>query len=102
MKKILLIAASAMMLLASCTKVNVNYPDNGQPQEIAMFAVNKSATKAPVKDAAFPTNFNMMVSAYLVRGTANTTTAGEYFNQKFFTSLSSLIVNNSSSLQLSN
>lgn len=81
MKKILLIAASAMMVFASCTKVNVNYPDNGQPQEIAMFAVNKKATKAPVDGTAFPTNYNMMVAAYLAAGDA---TKGVYFTDKIF------------------
>lgn len=88
MKKFFLIAASAMMVLASCTKVVINYPEDAQPQEIAMFAVNKSATKAPVEGTVFPTTYNMMVSAYLVSGTTNTTTnttPGEYFNQKRFT-----------------
>ena len=85
MKKIFLIAASAMMVLASCTKVVINYPEDAQPQEIAMFAVNKSATKAPVggavEGATFPTDYNMMVAAYLVSGTGNTT-PGEYFTNK--------------------
>ena len=87
MKKIFLIAASAMMVLASCTKVVINYPEDAQPQEIAMFAVNKSATKAPVggavEGATFPTDYNMMVAAYLVSGTENTT-PGEYFTNKIF------------------
>lgn len=87
MKKIFLIAASAMMVLASCTKVVINYPEDAQPQEIAMFAVNKSATKAPVggavEGATFPTDYNMMVAAYLVSGTTNTT-PGEYFTNKIF------------------
>ena len=52
-----------------------------------MFAVNKSATKAPVggavEGATFPTNYNMMVAAYLVSGTENTT-PGEYFTNKIF------------------
>lgn len=81
MKKIFLIAASAMMVLASCTKVVINYPEDAQPQEIAMFAVNKSATKAPVPANVFPENYNMMVAAYLAAGDA---TAGVYFTDKTF------------------
>lgn len=81
MKKIFLIAASAMMVLASCTKVVINYPEDAQPQEIAMFAVNKGMTKAPV--STFPNDYNMMVAAYQIAGTEGNT-AGEYFNQKLF------------------
>lgn len=81
MKKIFLIAASAMMVFASCTKVVINYPEDAQPQEIAMFAVNKSATKAPVGGAVdgetFPTDYNMQVVAYLAG--ADGATPGEYF-----------------------
>lgn len=89
MKKFFLIAASAMMVLASCTKVNVNYPDNGQPQEIAMFAVNKSATKAPVAGQAFPTDYDMKVAAYLASGAQDKnggfTAGGDYFDGTLFT-----------------
>lgn len=76
MKKILLVAASAMMVFASCTKVNVNYPDNGQPQEIALFSVNKNMVKAPVTGTAFP-DYPMQVAAYLAE--ADGATPGEYF-----------------------
>lgn len=65
MKKIFLIAASAMMVFASCTKVDINYPDNGQPQEIALFSVNKNMVKAPVTGTTFSDEDNMRVSAYL-------------------------------------
>ncbi len=82
MKKILLIAASAMMVFASCTKVNVNYPDNGQPQEIAMFAVNKKATKAAVVDNAFLVGDNMRVSAYLASVAGST--PASYFENILF------------------
>ena len=85
MKKILLIAASAMMVFASCTKVNVNYPDNGQPQEIAMFAVNKKATKAPVAGETFPTDYDMMVAAYLASGDLTENGNGDYFDGTLFT-----------------
>ena len=83
MKKFFLIAASAMMVLASCTKVVINYPEDAQPQEIAMFAVNKSATKAPVaNDGTFPTDYNMMVAAYLAAGAQSN---GDYFDGTLFT-----------------
>lgn len=86
MKKFFLIAASAMMVLASCTKVVINYPEDAQPQEIAMFAVNKSATKAPVGGAdeggTFPTDYNMMVAAYLAAGAQSN---GDYFDGTLFT-----------------
>lgn len=82
MKKILLVAASAMMVFASCTKVNVNYPDNGQPQEIAMFAVNKNMTKAPVAGATFDGGDNMRVSAYLAAVQGGT--CASYFENILF------------------
>lgn len=88
MKKIFLIAASAMMVLASCTKVVINYPEDAQPQEIAMFAVNKSATKAPVADGNFPTNYEMKVAAYLAsgaQGNSGFTAGGDYFDGTLFT-----------------
>jgi len=90
MKKIFLIAASAMMVLASCTKVVINYPEDAQPQEIAMFAVNKSATKAPVgnDNLSFPTNYEMKVAAYLASGAQDNigfTAGGDYFNGTLFT-----------------
>lgn len=81
MKKIFLIAASAMMVFASCTKVNVNYPDNGQPQEIALFSVNKNMVKAPVTTAVFP-DYPMQVAAYLAG--ADGATPGEYFGGTTF------------------
>lgn len=84
MKKIFLIAASAMMVLASCTKVVINYPEDAQPQEIAMFAVNKNMVKGAFESTSdFPTNYPMLVSAYLVSGTTGTN-PGEYFNDITF------------------
>ena len=82
MKKIFLIAASAMMVLASCTKVEINYPDNGQPQEIALFSVNKNMVKAPVSGTAFSAEDNMRVSAYLASVTGGTTAS--YFENILF------------------
>lgn len=85
MKKILLIAASAMMVFASCSKVDINYANDGQPQEIAMFAVNKNMTKAPVAGTAFKGGDNMRVSAYLAKtDDANKNNTGSYFTNVLF------------------
>lgn len=89
MKKILLVAASAMMVFASCSKVNINYENDGQPQEIGVFAVNKNMVKGAVDPTSptyggFPTTYPMLVSAYLVSGTTGTK-PGEYFNDIKFT-----------------
>ena len=81
MKKFFLIAASALMVFASCTKVDINYPDNGQPQEIALFSVNKNMVKAPVTGTAFP-DYPMQVAAYLAK--ADGATPGEYFDGTTF------------------
>ena len=51
MKKVLFFATCAIALLAGCQKTEINY--DGEPQEIAFFAVNKTATKAPVTGTAF-------------------------------------------------
>lgn len=84
MKKIFLIAASAMMVFASCSKVNINYENDGQPQEIGVFAVNKNMVKGAVESTSgFPTDYPMLVSAYLVSGTTDTK-PGEYFNDITF------------------
>lgn len=82
MKKFFLIAASALMVFASCSKVNINYENDGQPQEIGVFAVNKNMVKGAVTDGTFPTNYVMMVSSYLAAGDG---TAGAYFSNKEFT-----------------
>lgn len=84
MKKILCFAAAAMALFAACQKTTVVY-DNGGQQEIAVFAVNKVATKAPVSGAAFSTGDNMRVSAYLAATDANNTgNIGHYFSNILF------------------
>lgn len=80
MKKFFLIAASALMVFASCSKVNINYENDGQPQEIGVFAVNKNMVKGAV--SAFPEDYVMMVSSYLADGDG---TEGEYFSNKPFT-----------------
>ena len=82
MKKFLLIATSALMVFASCSKVNINYENDGQPQEIGVFAVNKNMVKGAVSDGTFPTNYVMMVYSYLADGEG---TVGEYFSNKEFT-----------------
>lgn len=81
MKKFFLIAASALVVFASCSKVNINYENDGQPQEIGVFAVNKNMVKGAVSDGTFPTNYVMMVSSYLAAGDG---TAGAYFSNKEF------------------
>lgn len=85
MKKFFIIAASALMVFASCSKVNINYENDGQPQEIGVFAVNKNMVKGAFESTSdFPTTYPMLVSAYLVSGTDNTTRPGEYFNDITF------------------
>ena len=68
MKKVLCFAAAAMAIFASCQKTEVVYSNDG-PQEIALFAVNKTATKTPVDGGSFSSNDNMAVAAYIVEGT---------------------------------
>ena len=83
MKKIFFLTAAAAMLFAACQKTEVVY--NEGPQEIAMFAVNNVATKAPVENAVFPAD-NMQVAAYLAGATAdNVAGAGNYFEGTLFT-----------------
>ena len=82
MKKVLCFAAAAMTLFAACQKTTVVY-DNSEPQEIAVFAVNKTATKAPVAGETFPTDYSMQVAAYLAAGDG--VTPGDYFDGTTFT-----------------
>lgn len=82
MKKVLCFAAAALTLFAACQKTTVVY-DNSEPQEIAVFAVNKTATKAPVADATFPTDYKMQVAAYLASGGIGTE-SGDYFDGTLF------------------
>ena len=83
MKKVLCFAAAALTLFAACQKTTVVY-DNSEPQEIAVFAVNKTATKAPVADADFPDDYDMQVAAYLASGGIGTE-SGDYFDGTLFT-----------------
>ena len=84
MKKILCFAAAALILFAGCQKTTVVY-DNDGPQEIAVFAVNKVATKAPVSGAEFSSADNMRVSAYLAATDANNAgNIGHYFSNILF------------------
>lgn len=78
MKRFLFFAASAIALFASCQKTVVNYQTD--PQEIALFAVNKTVTKAPVQGTVFLTDDNMRVSAYLSKADDNESNIGEYFS----------------------
>lgn len=76
MKKFFFMAAAATALFAACNKTEVVYTDG--PQEIAMFAVSNTATKAPVTGTAYPDD-NMQVAAYLASDTP-----GNYFGQTTF------------------
>ena len=78
MKKFLFFAASAIALFASCQKTEVNY--EGNPQEISFFAVNQTATKAPVEGNAFPVDYNMQVAAYLAAGDGVAVGGANYFD----------------------
>ena len=79
MKKVLFFTVFTILGLASCSKSEIEY-DN-QPQEISLFAVNKVATKAPVREADFP--YNMAVAAYLAAGNG-VTTGRNYFTTTQF------------------
>lgn len=84
MKKVLCFAAAALTLFAACQKTTVVY-DNSEPQEIAVFAVNKTATKAPVSNNVYPTGYEMKVAAYLASGGLDANTAsGDYFDGTLF------------------
>lgn len=65
MKKFLFLTVAAAMAFAACNKTEVVYTDG--PQEIAMFAVNNVATKAPVADTEYM-DTQMEVAAYLASG----------------------------------
>lgn len=81
MKKVLCFAAVATILFAACQKTTV-VGDYSSPQEIGIFSVSKTMTKAgAINTTTFPTDYPMKVSAYLAEGaTAN----GEYFENKTF------------------
>ncbi len=83
MKKVLYFAAAAMVLFAGCQKTEVVY-DNDGPQEIALFAVNKVATKAPVEGTDFTGN-DMRVSAYLYESDNELESEDHYFSNILFT-----------------
>lgn len=75
-------AASAMMILASCSKTEVVYQDQ-DPQEIGFFSIVKKQTKAAIPDDEF-THTNMVVAAS-ISGTNGAITEGEYFGKTEFT-----------------
>ncbi len=82
MKKFLFFAASAIALFASCQKTEINY-QNG-PQEIALFAVNKTVTKAPVEGNVFLNADNMDVVAYISEGDGVATGGSVFFDETAF------------------
>ena len=86
MKKVLCFAAAAMAIFASCQKTEVVYSNDG-PQEIALFAVNKTATKAPVSGDDFMGGDDMTVVAYIAEGAIDErgqATFGNFFGPTLF------------------
>lgn len=67
MKKKLFFFAAAAVALASCSSDDTIAENskvaNNQPQEIALFAVNQSSTRAAITGTTFPTDLHMNVSA---------------------------------------
>ena len=85
MKRFFFLAVAATCLLASCNKTEVVYNDG--PQEIAMMAVTKTATKAPIAGASLDVaDYQMAVAAYMAQGDAGngTFTSGNYFPKTIF------------------
>lgn len=74
-------AASAMMILASCSKTEVVYQDQ-DPQEIGFFSIVKKQTKAANSTTTF-NHSNMIVAAYLAAVEGGT--PSDYFNGTVFT-----------------
>lgn len=74
-------AASAMMILASCSKTEVVYQDQ-DPQEIGFFSIVKKQTKAAIPDDKF-TYSNMVVAASI--SDSDAIAAGLYFGKTVFT-----------------
>ena len=81
MKKLFLLAATATMMFASCSKTDVIYQDE-TPQEIGLFSVAKNPTKAAIEGTTF-SHGNMMVAAYLSAGVG--VAPGVYFTNAPFT-----------------
>ena len=80
MKKLFLLAATATMMFASCSKTDFIYQDE-TPQEIGLFSVAKNQTKA-APQTTNSLSYDMAVAAYLVNGS---TTPGNYFPYTKFT-----------------
>lgn len=81
MKKLFLLAASALMVLASCSKTDIVY-QNETPQEIGLFSVAKKQTKAAIDGEVFNHN-NMAVTAYLAAAASAETKV--FFEKTTFT-----------------
>lgn len=84
MKKVLCFAAMAMAIFASCQKTEI-VGNNDGPQEIGIFAINKTPTKAPVEKTEFPTEYGMAVSAYLAKVDGGISGVRNYFTNCPFT-----------------
>ena len=82
MKRFFFLAVAATAMFAACNKTEV--VPTYDAQEIAVFAVNKVATKSPVSGDNFLAADEMRVSAYLAAAPGNESNVGEYFsNIKF-------------------
>ena len=81
--KILLILA--VIPFVGCN--DIEYQATNQPEEMELFPVNSSVTKAPIDGAvALPTNRKMKVSAYYNLGSTDPRgSAGDYFSNATFT-----------------
>lgn len=75
-------AASAMMILASCSKTEVVYQDQ-DPQEIGLFSIVKKQTKGATDGTTFP--FESMYVAASISGANGAIADGVYFGKTKFT-----------------
>lgn len=78
MKKALILFSVAALALVSCAKVSDKYVGAPESREIAFQALSIPQTRAAVDGTTFPTDLNMMVTAYQVEATGGA--AGVYFD----------------------
>lgn len=82
MKKNLLLIPVAALAFAACTNETTEFTGAPETHEISFKAVSQPGTRAAVDGTAFPTNLNMMVTAYQVEATGGS--AGVYFDATTF------------------
>lgn len=84
MKKLFVLAASAMMVFASCTDNEIVY-QNETPQEIGLFSVVDNMTRAAQTAEGGFRHSNMKVAAYLVANSSvGVENGGDYFDDATF------------------